>query len=689
MHQIRLLVAQMFDDNRTNFTSTKPIATEQEIVDRVAYANRVFAQAKIEFLFNPARDLIRINATLLNRSFMPLVQPDFGADGWRISNWPKPGPPDDKDRRDRARKEFANLFHGRIVIFLRSLKKWREDNDGIWRIGNAKNSSGGKSMYVNLHTDGASTRTLAHELGHYLQNWHPFAEIKAGENRTALENIIAKVKEYVDVHGHPKEKGLDVFDRDEIWVRDTPPDAGPSVFAELNLNECADRADFDVTFNDGSTRTYHLNPDRTNVMNYFGCVDPNGLRTMTGEQILRFRDGVETSFRHALITHGAPRVGKLVLLKEKTDRAVRDVEIAMLSNARMIFAGIDDKGKLTVNGWKYLHGGAGNIVKEPTAAGGEVKKVSLCVLGLGLFATPVIAASNRAKVILWEARPNGIIERRQDARIETSDDVEDIACCRFGYEYLAVAVRLKNRDVQIHIWEITAAGELTKHFGPSNTVNGFASLGSVSSMGMHSLDINGFVLFGRDSQSQELALSTHFFDDKDEEDNNKDDRRLLGADASFDDRHVKDIEACGLDLLTGAVVFINEHERLKIQAIEYKPFVLREGHHLKRRGTAQTSGRVRRFAVCRVGTQMLATPIMNVDERLKVIVWAVTPQGYHVRRLDDQLSVRVNRIACCHAGERMFAVAARTLDEGNLLIQMWKVTDVVAGSIPDIGASDG
>jgi hypothetical protein len=48
---------------------------------------------------------------------------------------------------------------------------------------------------------------------------------------------------------------------------------------------------------------------------------------------------------------------------------------------------------------------------------------------------------------------------------------------------------------------------------------------------------------------------------------------------------------------------------------------------------AETRGEVTEISACRVGTQMLATPIIDSVGRLKVIVWEVIPHGYHVRRL--------------------------------------------------------
>ena len=112
---------------------------------------------------------------------------------------------------------------------------------------------------------------LAHESGHYFHLLHPF-----GWMPTTLEEAITLIKDYVEIHNHSIDEGLNIFDGDGL--ADTPPAVGTGLFKAVYGEEgaCGSQGEIKipVDFSDETTEEYILKPDRKNVMDYFkGCIN--------------------------------------------------------------------------------------------------------------------------------------------------------------------------------------------------------------------------------------------------------------------------------------------------------------------------------------------------------------------------------------------------------------------------------
>jgi hypothetical protein len=224
------------------------------IIDTV---NVLYAQAGIEFVFDPLKDVTEeTNAAL--------------------------------DAEDpQARVEFAMNYPGKVVVY------FRNRNGGV---------SAHTSTFADMPKGLKAGAILRHELGHYFYLRHTFGGIEltprktddngnpiiteADKEKDLLAQLVKHVKSYVDELGHPSADGLNVFDGDRYpldgteGIKDTPPDDGGQLIAIRsglrpdNTYPCCgsvDRVAFSVEFKNGHVENYVLQPDRHNVMSYFCC----------------------------------------------------------------------------------------------------------------------------------------------------------------------------------------------------------------------------------------------------------------------------------------------------------------------------------------------------------------------------------------------------------------------------------
>jgi hypothetical protein len=275
--------------------------TPEQITQSLAYASRVFAPAGIEFTFDPASDVARLNNDLLYYDCTLSPAADLNA--------PEEVPPDCDDRRNNdERNRIAQFYPGKLVVYFSAgLKPHYDKNTRRWRM---------EPRYVNWsnHFDsfvmmdpGDPGQTLAHEIGHYLHLVHSF-----GAEPKSLQEARTLVQDYVINNNLPKADGVNMFDGDSnicrghptiLCVGDTPPDPGPALFKAAGLEPCNPNdgsLKLEVTYADGPF-IYTFAPARENVMSYWNKACLGVQASLTPDQVAGVRAAITTMNRQHLI----------------------------------------------------------------------------------------------------------------------------------------------------------------------------------------------------------------------------------------------------------------------------------------------------------------------------------------------------------------------------------------------------
>jgi hypothetical protein len=281
--QIRVQIVATADDDGSNAASISP----QDVASQLAVVDQIFAPADIRFVFDPARDFVRISSTLLNQDFSLMEPPNAGPDQWDHD------PMRDAASHSTARTELAKQFGARLVIIYRNRRKVEQnETTKLYSIvPSGGGSSGARAHYVNMSTlSGAND--LAHEIGHYLQLPHPFVD-----DIETVEAASKAIAQYL-ANGHGQSEGLDALDGDRHAVLDTPADCRGSIFLDEGLDPCGAVGSIPIPVKTpgGLVLPYLLAPDRSLVMSYFkGCA---GAKTISPDQARRVRDALEQRLRH-------------------------------------------------------------------------------------------------------------------------------------------------------------------------------------------------------------------------------------------------------------------------------------------------------------------------------------------------------------------------------------------------------
>ena len=315
--------------------------TPEQIALSLAHASRVFAPAGVEFTFDPASDVARVNNDLLFQDCTLSPTADLNA--------PKEvSPACDAQPNNDERNRIARFYPGKLVVYFSAGMKPRYDATARkWKMDAPR--GGNWSNHVDsfvLMNPGDPGQVLAHEIGHYLHLVHSMGaqprcltdQITAdgkpalGSNNQPIcldkpvpggKPVLASdgqpevaarslVRDYVMRSGVAKADGVNVFDGDTdicagnptiLCVRDTPPDPGSTLFTAARLDPCnvnQGTLSFDVSYADGPF-TYTLMPARNNVMNYWDKACLGVEAAVTPNQVAGVRAAVTTMNRSHLI----------------------------------------------------------------------------------------------------------------------------------------------------------------------------------------------------------------------------------------------------------------------------------------------------------------------------------------------------------------------------------------------------
>lgn len=647
MRQLRLKVIRTADDD-----GSKPATiTADQVTALVQTANGVFANADVEFVYDPTKDFTHINSTLLNRDFTALELLEKATD-------PNKTPATSEVPHQRARAHLAEMFLDRIVVFFSRRSKLEfSPSHGHWiSPEGSKHSSAGVAGWVQmLKTAGGSE--LAHELGHFLQNRHTF-----GKNPADLKEAAQAIRAYVE-SGHDRSEGANVFNPDSVWVTDTPPDPRGGLFEKVHGDKCSEEGSVEVpvTFADGTQQTYTLTPDRTNVMSYFRCTNLGNPVRLSPQQALRVRDTLETGLRNRLIAPSGSKISGELIRKADGVRAVGTLTriAAVAVGGGRVVTVVRSSGKLQLIAWDVGADGA-TVQRRGAAEAGSVKEIAACYAGLGIIATAVKTDSDILKVILWKLDKQGNITRAQDKSAEKVGSV--VSICRVGMSLVATAVTTSAGDLKVDIWVVRAAGKIGSR--GSATAGGAVSRIALAESwrlditedGDDNIDYGQFTTALRDNDGK-LKL-VHWARDGDGE------QIIRLADAQAGE--VDDIALCALPPRTMVSAIRDGSGELQLMS-----WMLNDaGLAIDRWDTAQ-AGKVSEIAICVAGVDLVVTAVRTEQGDLKVILWRSLANGAELVRIADATAGTASQISVCQVAPGLLATAVRD-NSGNIKVVAWK-----------------
>lgn len=398
VHQIRIHAIRTADSNGAN----RATILTAEIEDLIAQANTIFYRAGVEFLFDPATDLQDVDNSSLNRDVRPPNPDNTYTDpnhnptqlGVTSNELPK-----------RARADEALRHKGKLVVYFRFQKDGWQWNGTHWiPAATGWGFSSWAGTHVTMPPDNIGLNHLAHEIGHYLQNMHPFAdEFTPSQAIAEMEAGIANGTVTAD-------NALEVFNGDSYWVRDTPPDPSQKVFPGNGCNDPTVALNVDTDPGPGiSIRTYTAAPDRLNLMSYFGDCENLGTRRLTPDMMDRLRDGLENGSRHALISqhiegffitnltladtyNGSAISGGISLLRTRWDQMVA-VYRGTSGAVRLLSMGMNEAGELNAQ-----------VVHSTGVTGDSAEAVNM---GLGLIALSIGSNSAPTEYRIYRVSETG------------------------------------------------------------------------------------------------------------------------------------------------------------------------------------------------------------------------------------------------------------------------------------------
>jgi hypothetical protein len=299
--RVQAILAPMSDG------SDAPTVTPEDIREALRLATEIYRAADVEFLFDPASDVVTMPSDLLSRDCTLAPGTDLGG--------PKSVPPvcDPKPNNDE-RNRVAGLYPGKLVVFFAfgrgpvwddATRHW-VDAEGAGQ-GNWSNHF--DAFVRMLH--GPPGEGLSHEIGHYLHLVHTFGsfpddvyDVTHLDDTGTKKGVRSLIRDFTKPGGLPRARALEIFDGDlsvcagnptQHCITDTPPDPGPGLFQNSGLNPCA--ADqgtlrFDVQWPDGEVLAFAFSPDRENIMNYWNKTCRGLPARLTRDQISGVQDAL-------------------------------------------------------------------------------------------------------------------------------------------------------------------------------------------------------------------------------------------------------------------------------------------------------------------------------------------------------------------------------------------------------------
>jgi FG-GAP-like repeat len=259
--QIRLHVIAASTDDGTTIANT---VTPSQICTSIANANPVYAAAGIRFVFDQSTDWEPVN----NSALEDLSRP---ANWWVTHN------------------AEADKHKGKLVIFLGSpgsaAYAYPPDSAGVLAPRPGQPLPTTNVKYVSYYNNAsivalkANISAFPHEIGHYLGLFHTFPSW----------NSVTDIQAALLVAEAPGPSGVE-----GDLLSDTPPDPGTQVVDDQyggKANRC-------TTSGPVAVAGYTLNPDRHNIMSYFGCAPYE----FSPQQIDMIKATLATSDRNDLIS---------------------------------------------------------------------------------------------------------------------------------------------------------------------------------------------------------------------------------------------------------------------------------------------------------------------------------------------------------------------------------------------------
>ncbi|HTP33372.1 MAG TPA: hypothetical protein VMJ75_14440 [Candidatus Acidoferrales bacterium] len=602
----------------------------------MADLNAIYAATGVEFQFDPSRDFVAINRTLLNQTFTVLDDPSQYTD-------PNQEPPSSKDFNTAARTALANLYADKLVIYF-SYGTEFDYSSGHWHVrGRTIDSSAWSAPYVSMRSFLPSAPGLGHEIGHYLQLEHPFA----GDPQTIAE-AGSMIKKYVEVDHHMRDEGLDVFDGDKLSVSDTPPDGRGKLLETANGGDkcgAVDHVPIPVTFGDGTVKQYTLKPDRTLVMSYFN--DCPGLRALSPQQMTRVQRGLNSGIRHRLVsTKAADSQGQLERKGSKSTHGISALDVTMIEPGRVATAVVLSSGLLKIIVWDVAADGS-TLTRRGDKDGDQAKRVKACALSLGYIATAALDESDVMQLTVWHVDANGDLTQQGRA---AAGPVGTFDVCRISIdyqEYLVTAVSGGDSNLKVIVWRVTPDGQIKRL--------GDAQAGFVDRVSIHSMGVDSVATHVRESDGHLKVILWQITGS------------AVTRKGAAEGGSADDIVGCGMDLGVAATAVRLDSGNIKVIAWHSAA-----GDQVVDWRSDKAGDAVNQIAACRVGIDLLATASRNDQGNLSVSLWEIGAEGYGVIARDTDKAGAVSEVSICPAGRNVLITAMRN-GSGDLELIAWKV----------------
>jgi len=493
---------------------------------------------------------------------------------------------------------------------------------------------------------------LAHEVGHYLQNRHPFVN-----GISTVSEASARIREAL-IAGTPTSEGLNALDGDRSWVLDTLPDCQSGIYDDDGIGRCDPAAPaiaIPVVHPPlGINETYYLQPEqRHNIMSYFkGCHDLGHWNTP--QMIERIRDGLENGNRHRLLGKESP-LANLTLDEQGQGIAGpigEDFEIVRTRHGQLVTAIITASNTVKLIAWHVDD--AGNVTRKGSIeTSGTASELTAENLGLGLVATAFKNTTGQLKVVLWQVDELGYFVRKGDAQgtlpvvFFLDVDVESLSIARMDIEHLVTAVRSTGGGVYLVVWKVNASGEISRvsltHIGAYQAV-------SLSQAGRGRQVFSSLITPGGNLRVIAWKLEGN---------------QLIQS-SQQDAEAVSSVESAYLDvdLLTTAV---------QVGGADLKLI----NWHLSETGVLSRLGNdfhlpITSVSATRLGVDLLGTAVVGLGNNLEVGLWRTNDAGFTIMNSDTETSIGALQVDTTQVSNGKLAIAVRD-SSGNLRVMIWNV----------------